>query len=79
MGCYIGEVFVRHARGRWTEGTRSQLGRILKRGNHWMIVTLPGKVGDREVNPIGRAFKRVENGEPDSIVYFLHVLARPEA
>lgn len=38
-----------------------------------MMVELPG---DREVNPIGKAFKRVRNGETESVVYFWEVMTK---
>ncbi len=72
FGCYAGEVFVRHAKGAWVEGKQTTLGRIAGRDS-WMIVRLPG---GGEVNPIGKAFKLVENGETDSIAYVWTVMSK---
>ena len=43
-------------------------------GGGWPLVELPG---DRFVNPIGKAFKRVSNGRGDSITYFYEALVAP--
>jgi hypothetical protein len=65
LGAYIGEVMIRSAGGSWvTVGADHPL------GGGWPLVELPG---DTLVNPLGKAFKRVENGEGDSIPYFYEV------
>jgi hypothetical protein len=67
FGSYIGEVIVRQAHGTWvTVPDDHPLGR------GWQpLVELPG---ERMVNPIGKAFKRVANGRVDSIPYFYKAL-----
>lgn len=61
-GCYLGEVFVRN------------------HGYHWGTVEafggMPVVIGPRgnAANPIGKAFKRVDNGEQDSLPFFLQVM-----
>jgi hypothetical protein len=69
-GCYVGEVFVRNGHGAWTskEGTRMEdlalFPIVLKRGP------------DHFTNPIGKVFKRMENGEIDSLPFFYTALTR---
>jgi hypothetical protein len=41
-------------------------------GAGWPLVELAGQ---RLLNPIGKAFKRVQNGAEDSITYFYEALA----
>jgi hypothetical protein len=65
FGAYIGEVIVYRASGSW----------VTLPDDHpmggWPVVALPS--GDL-VNPVGRAFKRVRNGPPDSITHFYKAL-----
>ncbi len=70
MGCYVGEVLVRGYGYRWGSNPGTQtLG---------FPVTVIGPTGD-VLNPVGKAFKRVDNGPEDSVAYFVHALARPAA
>jgi hypothetical protein len=65
FGAYIGEVAVRNAGGHWVElPPEHPLGAGL-------AVDLPNH---RLMNPIGKAFKRVEHGPGDGIPYFYYVL-----
>ena len=66
FGSYIGEVIVRQANGTWVTVPDDH-----PLGAGWPLVELPG---DRVVNPIGKAFKRVSNGRVDSIPYFYDAL-----
>jgi hypothetical protein len=66
FGAYIGEVIVREQGARWVDLPREHL-----LGNDWPMVDMPD---ERFWNPIGKAFKRVENGDQDSVVYFYAVL-----
>jgi len=63
-GCYIGEVFVRNGRGFWrkTEDT----GMKGFASAPMVIQTGP----ESACNPIDKVFKRMENGEEDSLAYF---------
>ena len=75
FGCYVGEVLVRHNRGVWKMPKQTALARILRRGENMMVVELP----DRTVcNPIGKAFKFLENGKTESVAYFYQLFAKPE-
>jgi hypothetical protein len=63
FGCYLGEVLIRHRGGEWFDfGEAAQslsrwpFGVRLQDGSIW--------------NPLGKAFKRVEEGPGDSLSYF---------
>jgi hypothetical protein len=67
FGCYVGEVFVRNGGGKWKNTDDTQLKGL---GGFSLVVELPsGAV----CNPIGKAFKRLENGAEDSLEYFYQV------
>jgi hypothetical protein len=70
FGCYVGEVMARHAGGRWRDAD----GREVDLFGFPMLVELPG---GEVCNPIGKAFKRVENGTVDSLRYFYQVFTGP--
>ena len=59
LGCYLGEVMVRHLRGRWAATPLSSLRAI----SPWpMVVVLEdGSTWD----PIGKAYKRLELGDSE--------------
>ncbi|GAB09481.1 hypothetical protein GOARA_040_00060 [Gordonia araii NBRC 100433] len=62
-GCYFGEVLVRNHGYRWT----------IDENVHGGLMAVTGPRGN-VANPIGKAFKRVDNGETDSLSYLLTVL-----
>jgi hypothetical protein len=70
FGCYVGEVFVRNGHGTWTskEGTGMQdlamFPIVLQRGP------------DHFTNPVDKVFKRMENGEIDSLPFFYTAFTR---
>ena len=64
VGCYVGEVLVRHAGGSWR--LTADLGVSASCG--WpVVIVLPDGTG---CNPIGKAFKRFRNGPVDSLAFF---------
>jgi hypothetical protein len=67
----VGEVFVRHAGGWWIATPERWLPPIRMR----ICVELPQQ--KRLCSPITRAFKRLENGEADSLAYFYVAFTRP--
>jgi hypothetical protein len=69
FGCYVGEVLVRHAGGSWRVGSETPLAKFA--GGPLVIQTGP----EDFCNPIGKVFKRFENGEEDSLEYFYTVFA----
>jgi hypothetical protein len=60
LGCYVGEVFVRHARASWRE--TAQMG-MSKTCAYPIILALPGAVG---CDAIGIVFRRFAAGPPES-------------
>jgi hypothetical protein len=76
FGCYVGEVFVQHQGAMWKMPQEAKLPNFLKEDNNMMCVELPnGNVW----NPIGKAFKLLENGESDSVSHFYHVATKDNA
>lgn len=69
IGCYLGEVMVRHLGGRWTATARSPLADL----SPWpMVVLLPdGSAWD----PIGKAYKRLELGDSEYLPAFFAAAA----
>jgi hypothetical protein len=74
FGCYVGEVFVRHAKAKWRKATPREI-------DEWAGVPLILELGaDNVVNPIGKVIKRLQNGVEDSLPYFYQVCSssRPQ-
>lgn len=70
LGCYVGEVMVRRLSGRWIPTPRSPLKEI----SPWpMVVLLPG---GSAWDPIGKAFRRLELGDSESIPEFYRLARR---
>lgn len=68
FGCYIGEVMVRNAGYIWVD-TPADLAK------HLGILTVYHPETQAHANPINKAFKRVDYGEPDNLPYFYQVFA----
>lgn len=56
LGCYVGEVFVRHARASWRETAQMGMSRTCA---YPILLALPGKVG---CDAIGIVFRRFAAG-----------------
>jgi hypothetical protein len=67
FGCYVGEVFVRHAGGKWRNAAETSMAKF---AGFPLVIEL-GK--ESLCNPIGKVFKRRENGEADGLPYFYQV------
>lgn len=67
FGCYVGEVFVRHHNGRWRVTDKTSMKGL---AGFPMVVELANNV---VCNPIGKVFKRIENGAEDNLPHFYHV------
>jgi len=69
FGCYLGEVLVRNADGEWlaTAGTPMA-------GNTPYPLVVRMKRSGAICNPIGKVFKRFENGPEDSLPAFYDAL-----
>jgi hypothetical protein len=70
FGCYVGEVFVRHAGGCWREAGETSMGKFA--GAPLVVQTGPADF----CNPIDKVFKRFENGAEDDLTYFWNVFRR---
>src|SRR5438128_1417482 len=71
FGCYVGEVLVRHQGGVWKMPAQSIWSKLGFGNTNMMVVETPnGNVW----NPIGKAFKLLENGKADSVSYFYEVV-----
>ncbi|HVJ83533.1 MAG TPA: hypothetical protein VNC50_20880, partial [Planctomycetia bacterium] len=71
FGCYVGEVFVRNAGGRWRNAAETSMADL---AGFPLVVEL-GK--ESFCNPIGKVFKRMDNGEGDDLPYFYCVFTAP--
>ena len=74
FGCYLGEVLIRNLGGRWVEEESSPMKGLAG----WPLVTLMDNGSCW--NPIGRVFKRFEEGQSEDILYFYSTVksgARP--
>jgi hypothetical protein len=74
FGCYVGEVFVRHAGGAW-RATEETSKRDIAGGP--LVIELPDGGNVRFVNPLDKVFKRLENGPEDDLPYFFRLFAMP--
>jgi membrane-anchored protein YejM (alkaline phosphatase superfamily) len=63
FGCYVGEVFVRHAKAVWRKTTQKEI-------DDWVGVPLVLQIGGYSVNPIGKVIKRLQNGDVDYLPFF---------
>lgn len=68
IGCYVGEVLVRHAGGRWR--TTQELGMGVVASAPIAIAMPDG----RGCNPVGRVYKRFQKGREDSLAGFFQAM-----
>jgi hypothetical protein len=72
FGCYVGEVFVRHAGGKWRNAAETAMAEL---AGFPLVIEL----GEKSLcNPIGKVFKRLQNGEEDNLPYFYQVFTTPK-
>jgi hypothetical protein len=67
FGCYVGEVMVRQLGGLWAMPDQGFWSRLGFGKPNMMVVQMPNGI---IWNPIGKAFKLLENGKEESFVYF---------
>jgi len=67
FGCYVGEVFVRHASGRWRLTAETPMARA---AGFPLVIQLSAKA---YCNPIDKVFKRLEEGKEHELTYFYRV------
>jgi hypothetical protein len=64
FGCYVGEVFVRHAGAKWRRVEQTPLADV---ESSPLVLEMPnGNI----LNPVGKVFKRLELGPGESVRYF---------
>ena len=73
FGAYVGEVFVRNRNAAWKDIAETDLAQVLGP----IVVEIGGEEG-RLVNPIGKCFKRLANGDEDNLPYFYSVFSKEE-
>lgn len=71
LGCYVGEVFVRHGRATWRLTAEMGMSKVCE---FPMVVALPGAVG---CNAIGQVFDRFRVGESASVATFYQTALEP--
>jgi len=69
MGCYVGEVLVRHAGGRWRRTEEMGLGAV---ASSPIAVEMPDGKG---CNPVARVYRRFQRGREDSLPAFFAAMA----
>lgn len=69
FGCYVGEVFVRNCNGEWRNAEDTSFSQFAG----FPIVVQLGPTNF--VNPIGKVFKRLENGKEDYLPSLYRVFA----
>ncbi|HXK12623.1 MAG TPA: hypothetical protein VMT70_23510 [Vicinamibacteria bacterium] len=70
MGCYLGEVLVRHAGGRWRQA--EDLGAGSSALSPIAIVMPDG----RGCNPVGRVYRRFQKGREEGLALFFRSVTR---
>ncbi|MDX9864246.1 MAG: hypothetical protein RBT34_05505 [Anaerolineaceae bacterium] len=70
FGCYVGEIFVRNADAEWKNAADTPMRKVT---NTPILIALPNA---NVTNPIGKVFKRFENGQGDNLEYFYQVFTK---
>ena len=71
MGCYVGEVLVRHAGGRWRITEELGMGVV---ASSPIAIEMPD---GRGCNPVGRVYKRFQKGREDGLAAFYQAMTGP--
>jgi hypothetical protein len=76
FGCYFGEVIIRNDGGQWKLASETGFSKLASEEDY-LVVEMPNKM---VWNPIGKAFKLLQNGLDDSLVFFYQALTHmPES
>jgi hypothetical protein len=70
LGCYLGEVIVRHLQGRWVSTSSSPLKDI----SPWPMVVV---LADGAWDPIGKVYRRLELGDSEYLPVYYSTAAGP--
>jgi hypothetical protein len=70
MGCYVGQVLVRHAGACWRVTEELGMGEVAS-----SPIAIRVRDG-RGCNPVGRVYKRFQNGPDDSLAGFYDVMTQ---
>jgi hypothetical protein len=73
MGCYVGEVLVRQAGGRWRAA--QELG-VAVGASSPIAIEMPD---GRSCNPVGRVYRRFQKGREDSLASFYQAMTQGRA
>ncbi len=68
LGCYVGEVLVRHAGGRWRSTEDLGMGKV---ASSPVAIEMPD---GRGCNPVGRVYKRFQKGRTDGLAAFYQAM-----
>jgi hypothetical protein len=68
LGCYVGEVLVRHAGGRWRSTEELGMGVV---ASSPVAIEMPD---GRGCNPVGRVYKRFQKGRDDGLASFYQAM-----
>jgi hypothetical protein len=68
LGCYVGEVLVRHAGGRWRSTEELGMGKV---ASSPVAIEMPD---GRGCNPVGRVYKRFQKGREDGLAAFYQAM-----
>jgi hypothetical protein len=68
IGCYVGEVLVRHAGGRWRRTEEFGPGKV---ASSPIAIEMPD---GRGCNPVGRVYRRFQKGREDSLPAFYQAM-----
>ncbi len=68
MGCYVGEVFVRRAGGRWCSTQEVGMAGV---ASSPIVVRMPD---GRGCNPVGKVYKRFTDGPGEDVAGFYRVM-----
>lgn len=75
LGCFLGEVLVRHGKGRWRRTEEMSMSKVC---SFPIVVELLGRPDPTGCNPIGKVFKRFRNGPAESTSFFYNGLLSPQ-
>lgn len=70
LGCYVGEIFVRHAGATWRAATQEEI------ENYYGVPLIVQLSNDTTANPIGKIIKRLEEGDEHNLPYFYRCMCR---